>query len=101
MPVNQLSIKNAKTTLEEAFETLRACSFCAGFGTLCVVSAVGARWSMVLRDVEWLEGESESGSDHVGAFEEDVTSPESFRVMGYCFEEMKRNILRRREPYRP
>ncbi|KXN85178.1 hypothetical protein AN958_11600 [Leucoagaricus sp. SymC.cos] len=96
MPVNDLSRIYAKMTLEESFETLRACSFCAGFKTLCVVSAVGARWSMILRDTDWLEGEAESGLDYVGELEEDVTSPESYRIMGYCFKEIKNNILRRR-----
>jgi len=96
MPVNDFSRRQAKITMGETFETLRACSFCAGFKTLCVVSAIGARWGMVARDPGWLESENRGGGDCVGEWEEDVTSPESYRVMGYCFEEMKKDVLRRR-----
>lgn len=97
MPVNDLSRVYARTTLEETFETLRSCSFCAGFETLCVVSAVGARWNMVFRETSWLEEETDSCNDYVGQLEEDVTTSMSFRVMGYCFKQLKRSVLRHRE----
>ncbi|KAF9445298.1 hypothetical protein P691DRAFT_805896 [Macrolepiota fuliginosa MF-IS2] len=96
MPVNDFLRRQAKITMEETFETLRACSFCAGFKALCAVSAVGARWGMVVREPEWLENENGGGGDCVGEWEGDATSPESYRVMGYCFEEIKKDVFRRR-----
>lgn len=98
LPVNDFTRRQARVTMEETFETLRACSFCAGYKALCVVSAVGARWGMVVREPGWLEDEGGNGGngDCIGEWEEDVVGPDSYRVMGYCFEEMKRDVSRRR-----
>lgn len=95
LAMNDFIKRQARITMEESFETLRACSFSAGFESLCVISAVGAKWGMVVREAGWLEGETDSGDECIGEWEENVTGTESFRVMGYCFEEMKRNVQRR------
>jgi hypothetical protein len=95
LTVNDFTRRQAKVTMDETFETLRACSFCAGFESLCVISAVGAKWGMVLRETGWLD--SDFDGDCVGAWEEDITTAESFDVVRYCFEGTKSSIQRRRQ----
>ncbi len=88
LPANEFAKSQARESLEETFKMLKTCSRGASLRPLCVVSAVGAKWGMVLREPNW--SQSDFGNDCIGEWEEDVTRPESFRVMGYCFEELKR-----------
>lgn len=93
LPVDEFVKLRAQVALEETFETLSVCSAAsAGLKPICVVSAVGAKWGMVVRQPGWLQTDPgmQVGNDCVGEWEEDVTSPESFKVMGYYFEEMKK-----------
>jgi len=94
LPGNEFTKTQARVTLEETFETLRACSLGTDLRPLSVVSAVGAKWGMVVREPNWSQSGLGLGigSDCIGEWEEDVTSVESFRVMGYCFEEMKKGF---------
>lgn len=90
-PVDEFMKIEARVTLEETFETLRACSAArTGLKSLCVVSAVGAKWGMVVREPGWSQNDQEMRIDCVGEWEDDVTSSESFNVMKYCFGEMKK-----------